>query len=267
MIPFRQLWQKLAQFLGRFWKKDAGQTVAVLPLAGKNTAGIPWLTVDDFVSTVIREIMVPRTDMVAASLASGKEDLEQLVEKAGHSRIPIYQDTIDHIVGILHVKDLVAFKGDFDLSKLLRPTFYVPEMMKIAEVMREFQRRKTHLAIVVDEYGGTAGIVTLEDIIEELVGEIQDEYDVDEHDYRIINGKILARGQLSLWELKEKLGIELPKEGEYETLAGFLTHRIGSLPMSGCVVRVGKYIFTVKEAGEKHIESVEIDTLNGRVAG
>jgi putative hemolysin len=174
----------------------------------------------------------------------------------------VYVDTVDTIVGLLYVKDLSApGVGDvLDLRLMARPTFYVPEVMKISELLREFQRRKTHMAIVVDEYGGTAGLVTLEDIIEEIVGEIQDEYDVEEKQFRVIGeNKLLADGRISIWELEEPLGVEFPEEGGYESLAGFVTARAGYLPTPGTVVRWKNLMFTVKEANEKRIGTVEIE--------
>jgi putative hemolysin len=225
------------------------------------------LSIIEFSDTVIREIMVPRTEMVAMPITSSREEVHQIVLEAGHSRVPIYDETIDNIVGVLHVKDLFVaqlrgknLQAPFDLKRLLRSTFYVPEVMKISELLREFQRRKTHMAIVVDEYGGTAGVVTLEDIIEEIVGEIQDEYDVEEKQFRVLGeNKIIADGRVSIWDLEEALQVEFPSDADYETLAGFLMSRTGSLPETGMVITWNNLRFTVKEANEKRIGMVEIE--------
>ncbi len=227
-----------------------------------------FLTLSEFSGTVIREIMVPRTEMVTLAQSASRAEVQQLVLSAGHSRLPVYDDTIDNIVGVLHVKDLFVAQlqaqqseqpTELNLAAMVRPTFYVPEVMKISELLRDFQRRKTHLAIVVDEYGGTAGVVTLEDIIEEIVGEIQDEYDVEEKQFRVLGDKIIADGRVSIWDLEEALGVDFPDDADYETLAGFLMSRTGSLPEPGMVIRWGQHRFTIKEADAKRVRTVEID--------
>jgi putative hemolysin len=227
------------------------------------------LSIIQFSDTIIREIMVPRTDMVSIALDCPRSELRDVLIEAAHSRLPVYEDTIDNIVGLLHVRDVLAHDvktpredADFDLKTLLRPTFYVPEVMKISELLREFQRRKTHMAIVVDEYGGTAGVVTLEDIIEEIVGEIQDEYDVEEKQFRhIADNKIIADGRVSVWDLEETLEVDFPDDADYETLAGFLMSRTGYLPRTGDVVTWANLRFSVKEANEKRVGMVEIEKI------
>ena len=227
----------------------------------------------EFSDTVIREIMVPRTEMIAIPSSSAPDDVRRTILEAGHSRIPVYDETVDNIVGLLHVKDLFkavfssgvsAQEEAFEISALLRSTFYVPEVMKISELLREFQRRKTHMAIVVDEYGGTAGVVTLEDIIEEIVGEIQDEYDVEEKQFRTLgDGKIIADGRVSVWDLEEVLSVRFPEDSGFETLAGFLMFHVGYLPKKGSVVDWKELKFTIKDADDKHIATVEIDRSRG----
>lgn len=227
------------------------------------------LSIIEFSDTIIREIMVPRTEMVAIAMDSPSSELRQTIIEGAHSRIPVYEESIDNIIGILHVKDLFVRDLQHDgardhiadnLNSLVRPTFFVPEVMKISELLRDFQRRKTHMAIVVDEYGGTAGVVTLEDIIEEIVGEIQDEYDVDEKQFRVIgDNKIIADGRVSVWDLEEALGMEFPDDAGYETLAGFLMSRAGYLPEPGTTITWNNCRFIIKEANEKRIGMVEIE--------
>ncbi|RYF09316.1 MAG: HlyC/CorC family transporter [Deltaproteobacteria bacterium] len=228
------------------------------------------LSMIEFSDTVIREIMVPRTEMVTIARGASRDEVQQLVLDAGHSRIPVYDDTIDNIIGVLHIKDLFVAQlqrdggqksPDFALAHMLRPTFYVPEVMKISELLRDFQRRKTHLAIVVDEYGGTAGVVTLEDILEEIVGEIQDEYDVDEKQFRQVGDKIIADGRVSIWDLEEALQVSFPDDADYETLAGFLMSRTGMLPEAGTVITWNALRFVVKEANPKRVGTVEIERV------
>ena len=222
----------------------------------------------EFSDTVIREIMVPRTSMVALSLDATMDEVREITLHGGHSRIPVYDETIDNICGLLHVKRLFAAEiearerdEEASLANLLRPTFFVPEVMKISELLREFQRRKTHMAIVVDEYGGTAGVVTLEDIIEEIVGEIQDEYDIDEKQFRFVSEtKLIADGRVNLFDLGESIGVEFPDEGQYETLAGFITDRAGYLPEAGTSVQWQNLTFVVREADSRRIALVELES-------
>jgi putative hemolysin len=254
-----------------FWTPDElGRLAADSETGALSKRGRELLhSIIEFSDTVIREIMVPRTDMIAIEVDSSADDVLRTIVEARHSRVPVYEGTIDHVLGVLHVKDLFhhlahpeqARAAAFDLRKEARPTFYVPEIMKISELLREFQRRKTHMAIVVDEYGGTAGVVTLEDIIEEIVGDIQDEYDVDEKQFRVVgDDKIIADGRVSIWDLGKALSVEFPSDADYETLAGFLVSRAGHLPRTGAVITWGNLRFTVKEADEKRVGTVEIET-------
>lgn len=232
-----------------------------------------------FSDTVIREIMVARTEMVAIPVDCSREEIFHTLIEGGHSRVPVYGETVDNILGLLHVKDLVRalieesgeLRADGNggceeprlvpIRSLLRPTFYVPEVMKISELLKEFQRRKTHMAIAVDEYGGTAGIVTLEDIIEEIVGEIQDEYDVEEKQLRKVGNKWIADGRVQVYDLEEVFGVEFPDDASFETLAGFIMFQAGYLPQPGAVLDWNSLRFTVKEANEKRIATVEIERL------
>ena len=254
-----------------FWTPDEVGRLAEEARAdslGRSSQDI-YRSIIEFSDTVIREIMVPRTEMMVLSADSTPEEVRQSVVEGGHSRIPVYEETIDNILGLLYVKDLSASilamgeaAGPYhvNLRTMVRATFYVPEVMKISELLREFQKRKTHMAIVVDEYGGTAGVVTLEDIIEEIVGEIHDEYDVDEKQFRVVSeNKIIADGRVSVWDLEEALGVEFPDDLPYETLAGFLTTRAGYLPQAGTVITWNHLRFTVKEANDRRIGAVEIE--------
>ena len=252
---------------GAFWTADALEQAAADARA--NLIGEPgeqlMESIISFSDTLIREIMVPRTEMVAVPSDMPARELRKLIISTGHSRIPIYEETVDNVLGVLHVKDfLVAENEDAGMppkfASLIRASFYVPEVMKISELLREFQRRKTHLAIVVDEYGGTAGVVTLEDIIEEIVGEIQDEYDVDEKQFRQVGeNKIIADARVNLGDIEEIWDVTFPDDGTYETLAGFLMAQAGYLLEVGSCVRWENLVFTVKEANEKRIKMVEVE--------
>lgn len=258
-----------------YWTLD--ELAALSERIGASDLGNPsqelLRSIIEFSDTLIREIMVPRTEMVTLPITASATDVRQMVLEKGHSRIPVYNETIDQIEGLLHVKRLFAAEIEANrsgtqavlcLEELLKPTFYVPEVMKISELLREFQKRKTHMAIVVDEYGGTAGVVTLEDIIEEIVGEIQDEYDVEERQFLVVSDtKILADGRVDLDELEEVIGVSFPDDNSYETLAGFVTFQAGYLPEPGTVLRWGGMVFTVKDADEKRISTVEIERHEG----
>jgi magnesium and cobalt exporter, CNNM family len=220
----------------------------------------------DFADLVVRESMVPRTRMVAVEKEAPADELIKVITESGHSRIPVYRGTVDNIVGILHVKDLVGdlmesepWPADFKLDKYLRPAFFVPEVMKISRLLREFQKRRTHLAIVVDEFGGTSGMVTMEDVIEEIVGDIDDEYDAREKPLKAISaGVYLADGSVPLRELGRHLGVEFPTGGDYETLGGFLTATAGKVPPAGSVIVWRGITFTVRVSDEKRVSTVEI---------
>jgi putative hemolysin len=218
-----------------------------------------------FTETMVKEIMIPRTQVVALEDSANYDEVMKLVEETELSRIPVYRGSLDEVVGILYVKLLLADvrKGidpaQFQLQRYLRPPFFVPEVMKVSKLLTEMQRRKTHLAIVVDEFGGTSGIVTLEDVVEEIVGEIHDESDVEEKRIKVLSdGVVMADGSVPLRELEEHLGVDFPEEGDYETLGGFLTATAGRVPPSGSLVVWGGLTFTVKQADDRRVLKVEI---------
>ncbi len=218
--------------------------------------------------TITREIMVPRTDMEALEKSTSLKEVLALVKDKLHSRVPVYDDSIDNISGILFLKDLLPFikkqdQASFDLSKLVHPPYYVPEQKKINELLREFQKERIHMAIVVDEYGGTSGLVTLEDVIEEIVGEIQDEYDEEMPLFeKIDNTTFIVDATMQLDELNEELGLDLPEEEGVDSLAGFLLGRFGSVPKFDEKLEYDRYEFTITKATKKRIEKVKIVIKN-----
>ncbi len=214
-------------------------------------------------STPVREVMMPRVDVVAIEASTSLSELVKIEQEHRFSRMPVYEDNIDHIVGVVHTKDLLAYLNDpvklstLKVSSLLHPAYFVPESMPLWNLLLEMRRRKTHVAIVVDEFGGTAGIATLEDIFEEIVGEIYDETDKEE-EAQIIpesGGSFLISGQTPLDEVSEALGTELP-EGEYETLSGFLYNVLGYIPGVGERIDHGGYSFIIVDGDERHIERI-----------
>lgn len=219
----------------------------------------------EFSDTVVREVMVPRTNVTAISVDIDRETLLRSIIDAGYSRVPVYEGSLDNVIGLIHAKDLLRELSNgeqtLDLRALLRPVYYVPETMKISDLLKEFQRRKTHLAVVVDEYGGTAGIVAMEDLIEELVGEIHDEYDVEENRFRSLGeGHYLADARIPVDELGELLGIRFPENDSYDTLGGFLIQLRGDLPRVDDRQVWSGLEFIVREADERRLLKIEVIT-------
>jgi len=218
-----------------------------------------------FTEALVKEIMIPRTQVIAIEETAGFDEVTKLIEETELSRIPVYRNSLDEVVGILFVKLLLIDmrkgidRAKFQLSRYVRPPFFVPEVMKVSKLLKEMQRRKTHLAIVVDEFGGTSGIVTLEDVVEEIVGEFHDESDVEEKRIKVLaDGVVLADGSVPLRELEDHLGVEFPEGGDYETLGGFLTATAGRVPPAGSLVVWGGLTFTVKQADDRRVLKVEI---------
>jgi len=219
----------------------------------------------EFSDIVVKEIMVPRTQMVGLEKGARFDEVMTLIEENEHSRIPIYEESIDNIVGVLYIKDIACDlhqgidRETFQLSKYVRPAFFVPELMKISRLLREFQKRKMHLSIVVDEFGGTSGLVTLEDVVEEIVGEIQDELDAEEKLIQPLpDGHFAAEGSTPLREVEDALGVEFPEDGDYETIGGFVTALCGKVPSNGARLSWQGLEFVVRSADERHVSKVEI---------
>jgi putative hemolysin len=185
-----------------------------------------------------REIMVPRVDIVAVQLDTPIPNLIDVIVQAGHSRIPVYEESIDQIVGVLHAKDLLPHlltaSADFVIAEHLRPTHIVPESKHLDVLLKELRRTRVHLAIIADEYGGTAGLVTIEDILEEIVGEIQDEYDTEQPLFEPMGpDEILADGRLPLENVETFFGITFPEDADFETVGGFVQNVLGRVPREG----------------------------------
>jgi len=219
----------------------------------------------EFGETTVKEIMVPRTDMVIVDINTTLSELMKLVKKKLHSRIPVYKNRIDNIIGILYVKDLLPYlskrkREKIDLEKMVRPAYFVPEQKKIDELLREFQEEHIHMALVVDEYGGVSGLVTLEDIIEEIVGEIQDEYDKEPPLFeKIDDTTFVVDGRMPLEEVNEELGLDLPTEEGVETISGFILNMLGSLPREKELVTYQGHKFIVEKINRNRILKVRIE--------
>ena len=221
--------------------------------------------------TVVREVMVPRIDIDAVHDDATLEDAWRLVIHSGHSRIPVYHATIDDIVGVIYARDILAFvkerPPETRVAELMRPAYYVPETKKVDEMLADFRRARTHMAVVLDEYGGTAGLVTIEDLLEEIVGEIQDEYDREDAPVRQTARDLLeADGRVTVDELREHWEIPLPDE-DVDTLGGLVLHLLGRAPVEGEKLRYDGLEFTVATVVGRRVKRLQIRRLEGERGG
>lgn len=212
----------------------------------------------NFSDRIVREVMVPRIDMVCLPLSDDLAEVVDRVRKAGHSRIPVYREKIDDIEGVLYTKDLLDILAqggrEFRMKEVLREAYFVPEYKRIDELFREFQAHRIHMAIVVDEYGGTAGIVTMEDLVEEVFGEIRDEYDTESPlSFSLGRGAFRVDGRLPVDELNDLLDASFQEDDDYETVAGLVYRQLGHIPRPGETVRVEGHLFTVEKVRAQRI--------------
>jgi CBS domain containing-hemolysin-like protein len=219
----------------------------------------------NFSGLTAKQILVPRTKVIALEVSSPDEEVLQRIIGEGYSRMPVYKDTLDDIVGIVHTKDIIPMihhNQPIVLRDILRPAYLIPETKTVSELLKDFQKKRMHMAVVIDEFGGTSGIVTMEDVIEELVGEIQDEYDdeatkvekVDENTY-------LVRGQVRIQEVNEFLRYPLSEGDDYDTIAGMMNYIFGKIPEDMEVKESGGYRFTIMKSNPKAVEYVKIAEL------
>ncbi len=241
---------------------DAGQEEGVIEDEEKEMI----YSIFQFGDTSVREVMVPRLDMVALRIDTPLGEAVETVLAAGHSRIPVYEDNIDHVRGLLYAKDLLKLwgrggNGDA-LRGLLREAYFVPEGKSALDLLREMQQKRVHMAIVVDEYGGTAGLVTLEDLIEEIIGEVQDEYDIGEVAayQQVSEDEYICNARLDLDDLNYLLGVNLPTD-EGDTLGGFIFSRVGEVPTPGTVIETDEVRLEVLSVEERRIGQVRVTRL------
>ena len=218
----------------------------------------------EFPEILAREIMTPRPDIIALEANTGMDEVLRLLIEEGHSRIPVYEESLDNIVGILLVKDLLPYiagtKGEaFVLRELLREPYFVPDTKRVSELLAELRTRNVHLAIVLDEFGGTEGIVTLEDLLEEIVGEIYDEYDIAKPDFTTTpEGHVLIDGGTSIDEVNERFGMDLSSE-DFDTIGGFIFGTLGRVPQTGDQIHVdGSGELRVEETEERRVTTVRV---------
>jgi putative hemolysin len=214
----------------------------------------------EFSDKLVREVMVPRIDVTGVEANAPMIEALDVILTAGHSRLPVYHDSMDNIAGILYAKDLLRYlrdgRTDVPLGKIVRPAYFIPESKKVDELLQELQQRKVHMAVVVDEYGGTAGIITIEDLLEEIVGEIQDEFDAEEPTIETVNDhEYLFDARVPLDEVKKLLTVELPAEGG-DTLGGFIYSQLGKVPAVGDRIEYENAAFEVLSVAGRRIKQV-----------
>ena len=248
---------------------SAGDLEAVIELTKDETVTEEekkiWKGIVEFGTISVNETMKPRVDVVALDVESSLKEVLAVILEAGYSRLPVYKDSYDKIEGLLYIKDLLPHleKPDFEWQTLIRPTYFVPETKKIDDLLKEFQEKKVHMAVVVDEYGGCAGIVTLEDIIEEIVGEINDEFDDEEIIYsRLDNENFVFEGKTSLINMCRIIDIEYsdiePYVADADTIAGLLLELNGKLPEKEQIIDCEKLRFKVESVDKRRIKRVKV---------
>ena len=221
----------------------------------------------DLDETLTRQIMVPRTSLVAAPAGGEPHEIIGLIVESGHSRLPLYGKDLDDVVGVLYAKDLLPYwgkpMGELELEKIARQPYFVAQSMPVDRLLAEFRRRKIHMAVVVDEYGGTAGLVTMEDVLEEIVGEIEDEYDQEPILIREQgDGSLVVDARLEVDHLGEALDVEIPSslpEGNFETVGGLITTLLGRVPKQGEQLRFNGLLFEVVEADARRITKAKVN--------
>jgi len=214
--------------------------------------------------TTIKEIMIPRIDVVFIPEEISKDELFKIIVDSGHSRFPVYKNTIDNVIGVVYAKDLLSYalvNRELDISEIIRRAYFVPESMKLDALLRELKKRRVHIAVAVDEYGGVSGIVSLEDVIEEIVGDIQDEFDNEEEEIlKVDDHSWLCDARVDLEDLNSELNADLP-EDDFDTLGGFVFDMFGKIPVRFEKVSFGSLDFIIQQMEGHKIKTVKIVRL------
>jgi len=229
----------------------------------------------DFRERIVREVMVPRVDMFSLSVDTSIKDAANRLHSEGYSRTPVYQNSVDNVVGVLMYKDILAKYMEYEqkgndpsileapIETIQKNAIYTPETKRLSSLLQEFRKKQVHLAIVVDEYGGTEGIVTIEDILEELVGEIEDEYDVEEEEECVQqpDGSWIVDARMSILDLDERTGVEIPQTKDYDTLGGYVFHCAGTIPPKGFIIHHDALEMEILRSNERRVEKVKIKPI------
>lgn len=220
------------------------------------------LSVLAFRKTLVREVMVPRTEMICLDAADGIQGLIRIMKENARTRIPVYEGDMDHIIGFIAARDVVggvvSASGDADLKDFLRPAFFVPETTNLGTLLGEFKRRRIHMAVAVDEYGGVSGLATLEDVVEEIVGDIPNDSDRDGEDITASGDGFLVDGRAEIEKLEEKMGLELASNGDYETIGGLVLKVLGRIPKPGETIYFQGLEIAVRDADKRRVKEVMI---------
>ncbi len=219
--------------------------------------------------TRVREVMVPRTEMVCIEAQEPLQTVAQTMVREGHSRVPVYQGDVDHVLGFVTARDVLRFSPSPEpgppVRDLMRPAYFVPETMTLAALLREFRRRRIHLAIAVDEYGGVSGLATLEDVLEEIVGDIHDEYDEEEGEIREAGDGLCVDARTEIEKLEERLGVEFGEELDCETVGGLVFQMLGHVPREGETFLYRGLEVTVLDADKRRVREVKIRKVSSTV--
>ncbi|MFT4552714.1 MAG: putative hemolysin [Chlamydiales bacterium] len=224
-----------------------------------------------FKDRVVREVMIPRVDIFTLPATTSIKEAAKLLDEEGYSRIPVYSGTVDKIIGVLMYKDILALyaKGENTpqlnqpIQTIVKPVLYTPETKKISHLLQEFRHKQMHLAIVVDEYGGTEGLVTIEDILEEIVGEIEDEHDTEEKLFSVLpHGGWIVDARMSILDIEEHLGLRIPQDGEYDTIGGYVFHRAGAIPSKGLLIHHNDFELEILSSNDRCIKKVRVTPLS-----
>ena len=222
----------------------------------------------DLDETLVKEVMTPRVDIDALKLPSSITEVRKMIVECGHSRIPVYKERIDEIVGLIYAKDLLdeeKIKNLKSLDEIMHPPVFIPETKNVSELLEEFKQNKNQIAVIIDEYGGTAGIVTIEDILEEIVGEIHDEYDTDEDEAKFTlneDGSLIADARVAVEKINELLSMSIPEEDDYDTIGGYITGELGRIPKSMEIVDLPGIKVQILEANDRKISKLKLNIVN-----
>ncbi|NVN90967.1 MAG: HlyC/CorC family transporter [Desulfuromonadales bacterium] len=211
-------------------------------------------------STVVREVMVPRIDMACVSVEASIREFLETILACGHSRIPVYENSVDNVIGLLYAKDLLKYWGlpedQIRIRTIMRPPYFIPETKNLEQLLQEFKSKHVHLAIVIDEYGGTSGLITIEDLLEQIVGDIQDEHDREEALFTVNdNGSITADARMPIEDLEEQFGIEIERD-QFDTVGGLIFHLTGRIAATDDIVENRQLRITILDADERKIKKV-----------